>query len=312
MGKMGHLIHRSLMKTTVSTLTVDDPLHIRFKEFDKGEQAIAFRHVPVTKQLRFPKEKYFRDALMAFINLPRKELMEIRKQHPNGCPCRHEKKLAITEEHARTCQALGEQTKMHNAIANEIHTCANSLTYHCVEIKKSLNGQGTKGERPDLLITNMPMTANRILSREYLDVTGSNLLCPTNRVLAQGPRDNVLITRETEKQDKYEKQCADLHATFRGLAFCDSGKLGPNFHKFYKELFAPFRQKHLWDEDEDYDRMILSPKQWTVANPMILWKTRLYVRIIVEREKRVETYIKYLVDKAQFNTLHEFQSHTLV
>ena len=44
--------------------------------------------------------------------------------------------------------------------------------------------------------------------------------------------------------------------------------------------------------------MILSPKQWTVASPLMLWKSRLCVRILIEREERIAVYFKDLMDRS--------------
>ena len=94
-----------------------------------------------------------------------------------------------------------------------------------------------------------------------LDVTISNLLAPTNLFWTQQHQDKLLRQREKEKAVKYVTFAREHDASFRGLAFCDSGRMSKNVHALYNELFKEYEQEHAWDEPEDDFRMLWTPKQ---------------------------------------------------
>lgn len=92
---------------------------------------------------------------------------------------------------------------------------------------------------------------------EYLDVTNCNLLTPTNPNLARGNQDNLLVKKERMESIKCVDSCKGNHnASFRGLAFCDSSRMGPNIKNLYNEIFSKCNQTHHWNETEDSLSMI--------------------------------------------------------
>lgn len=146
-------------------------------------------------------------------------------------------------------------------------------------------------------MVHLPVSAQRPEGKEMLDVTISNLFAPTNLDWTQQHQDKLLHHREKQKANKYDTFARENNTSFRGLAFCDSGRMSKNVHALYSELFKKYEQEHVWEESEDDFRMLWSPKQWSTKSPKQLWIARLLVRILKEREKRVATYIAELKKK---------------
>jgi hypothetical protein len=134
-------------------------------------------------------------------------------------------------------------------------------------------------------------------TREAHAITICNLECTTNRNKVGGAADALLISKEKNKAKIYEEDCKENQMSFRGLAICDSGRLGPNVHALYNEVLHRHKDEWEWN-DIDEENVTLSPKQWTIASPLIMWKTRMLVRIIKDRELRIQKYVQHLTDEA--------------
>eukprot|EP00041_Stephanoeca_diplocostata_P012752 m.214458 g.214458 ORF g.214458 m.214458 type:complete len:1345 (-) comp19071_c1_seq22:305-4339(-) len=284
MGTMGRLVHQSLLNIRLKDLSHDEPRYIRYQDNASGDASIVFRQIPYISQLRI-QDRHFKAALSEFLMLPRLELSDL------GTCRHHDKEYQIDETHAHTCtQFMKYHTEVHNALVSEIATCAKQLGYQCrMEPIMSENLRG------DLLISGFSQTGGRTTHREYLDVTVCNLLAPTNRkhvLLGPGA---LLDTKEKMKRDKYAVRAQQLQATFRGLAFCDSGRFGKGVYALYNEMFKNHRTKQRYDEeqnlDHDVDGSNFDPKIWTIRGPKQLWLTRLRVKLLVLKEQRIDQYI---------------------
>jgi hypothetical protein len=294
-GKMCYTTHRSIYLQLLNDINNNnDPLHIRMVNFTSGEQATFARQVPVQKFLIFDDES-FQGALGAFLRLPRQGLEYLKKVYTNYCPCNAAHPQEITEEHARTCTKLGYHVRNHDSAVQELVSFMRNNGCNAYPVIRSPDGNS--GKRVDAVVLNLPQRKNRMFRREAHDITICNLECTTNRIKAKGPADALLISKERSKAEKYEQDCKEKEMSFRGLAICDSGRLGPNVHALYNEVLHRHKDEWEWN-DIDEENVTLSPKQWTIASPLIMWKTRMIVRIIKDRELRIQKYVQHLTTEA--------------